>query len=498
MRLTSTGLGIGTSSFSTKLAVNGISAFYSTSVGAISLGSKTNFTSTFENQAGGYGLGVHVAGSGNVGLQVQNFGSAASYDMVLQPLGGNLGLGVTPSAWAGVTAIDMRSAGAIATGDTSTGFVTNGYFNGSSWIYKTSNYAGRYLVNTSGQHIWFTAPSGTAGNAISFTQAMTLDASGNLGVGTTSPSSKLHVAGTGTQGITVERTDATTAGLFQLLSGNSVNVVAASTAKPISFEINGAERMRIDSSGNVGIGTSSPSYKLHLAGTTGFTGAEISDGTDRAILGWHTADGYRITVVAAKPLVFKTSDTERMRIDSSGNLLVGTTTTNTASTTGGVIIQANTIAVQRTGNVMAFYAASQASPAGTITVTSNTTTAYNTSSDYRLKENIKPMQNALAFCRKQRPVDYIWKADGSKGSGYIAHWMQEDGAGNCVTGEKDAVDKDDKPIYQGIDTSFMVAPLNAGLNELADIVEAQAEMLAQLKAELDATKAEVAAIKGVK
>lgn len=101
------------------------------------------------------------------------------------------------------------------------------------------------------------------------------------------------------------------------------------------------------------------------------------------------------------------------------------------------------------------------------------------------------MQNALEFVRKQRPVTYNWKADGSKGSGYIAHWMQEDGAGNCVTGEKDAVDKDGNPVYQGIDTSFMVAPLNAAIIELADLVDTQTKLIQELKAELDELKAKV-------
>ena len=90
----------------------------------------------------------------------------------------------------------------------------------------------------------------------------------------------------------------------------------------------GAERMRIDSSGNVGIGTASPSATLSIKGSTGFTGLDIADGTDRTILGYHVSDGFRITNVSAKPIVFKTSDAERARIDSSGNFGIGTSNPN--------------------------------------------------------------------------------------------------------------------------------------------------------------------------
>jgi hypothetical protein len=104
--------------------------------------------------------------------------------------------------------------------------------------------------------------------------------------------------------------------------------------------------------GNVGIGTNSPQAKIHAAGSTGFTAVEISDGTNRAINGWHTSDGYRVTVVAAKPLVFLTSDTERMRIDSSGRLLVGKTATDIA--VAGVELAGSGLATfSRNGTVLA-------------------------------------------------------------------------------------------------------------------------------------------------
>jgi hypothetical protein len=122
--------------------------------------------------------------------------------------------------------------------------------------------------------------------------------------------------------------------------------------------------------------------------------------------------------------------------------------------------------------------------------TNGTATSYVTSSDYRLKENVAPMTGALAKVALLKPCTYTWKVDGSAGQGFIAHELQAV-VPDAVVGEKDAVetytDEDGneqtriKP--QGVDTSFLVATLTAAIQEL--------------KAELDATKAEVQALKGV-
>ena len=102
---------------------------------------------------------------------------------------GNLGLGVTPSAWKSTSkALQVNTTGAFIS-DTSYGtyISDNLYLNsGAQWIRLTTNYATLYGQG-SGTHVWYTAPSGTAGTAITFTQAMALDNSGYLLVGTTSP-----------------------------------------------------------------------------------------------------------------------------------------------------------------------------------------------------------------------------------------------------------------------------------------------------------------------
>jgi hypothetical protein len=102
--------------------------------------------------------------------------------------------------------------------------------------------------------------------------------------------------------------------------------------------------------------------------------------------------------------------------------------------------------------------------------TNGTGTTYGTASDYRLKENIAPMTGALETVAALKPVTYKWKVNGSNGQGFIAHELQAV-VPDCVTGEKDAVGKDGKPVYQGIDTSFLVATLTAAIQEQQALIE---------------------------
>jgi hypothetical protein len=117
---------------------------------------------------------------------------------------------------------------------------------------------------------------------------------------------------------------------------------------------------------------------------------------------------------------------------------------------------------------------------GTITTTASAT-AYNTSSDYRLKENVQPMQDALAVIAQLNPVTYTWKVDGSDGQGFIAHELQAV-VPDCVSGEKDAVDAEGNPQYQGVDTSFLVATLVAAIKEQQATIDALVARVSALEA----------------
>jgi hypothetical protein len=176
-----------------------------------------------------------------------------------------------------------------------------------------------------------------------------------------------------------------------------------------------------------------------------------------------------------------------MTLDSSGRLLVGTTS-SFAST---AFFQVNTYqnGAAATGfatkpstnanyDAAAFYSSSGAN-VGYISCTATTTT-YATSSDYRLKNTIAPMTGALDKVLQLKPVTYKWKSTGEESQGFIAHELQAV-VPDCVTGKKDAVDAEGNSVYQGIDTSFLVATLTAAIQELKAIVDAQAVRIAALE-----------------
>lgn len=394
MRLTSTGLGIGTSSIISKLTVQGASDIRVT-VNESGSSVRTDLVSqTTQGQVGtvsNHPFDIFTNGT-----------TRARFDT-----SGNLGLGVTPSASSLPT---IQSAYGITIGNNEAHTTKNAYYN-AGWKYATTTTAARFSVGEGGSDFrFYTAPSGTAGNAITFTQAMTLDASGNLGVGTTSPSERFHVAKTGTTVALINSTNGGTATLSLLSSGVYQWAMSADTS--LRWTMDGTERARIDSSGRFLVGT-----------TSGYSG-------------------------------------EKMTVDYNG------------STQRGIVVRDS---ASQNSNPMAFIYGSTL--VGYIGITSSST-SYNTSSDYRLKNTIAPMTGALAKVALLKPCTYKWNADGSDGEGFIAHELAEV-VPQCVTGEKDAVDADGNPQYQGIDTSFLVATLTAAIKEQQAIIES-------LKARLDA------------
>ena len=271
-------------------------------------------------------------------------------------------------------------------------------------------------------------------------------------------------------------------------------------ADTIAFAEGGAEVMRINSSGFVGIGTTNPAYALDVRSASppmirmsrsGTAGQVVSllfeDGNATLGAGSTTriaSDAGAMSFSTGGTSGSDSGGTERARIDSSGNLLIGAT-----SYSGGVpndsaiVIRQDGYMVTRVaanGNYAAEFQNASGTGVGNITVNSGST-QYVTSSDYRLKEDIAPMTGALAIVAALKPVSYKWKATGEATQGFIAHELQAV-VPECVVGAKDAVDADGNPQYQGIDTSFLVATLTAALQELKAIVDTQAARITALEA----------------
>ena len=286
----------------------------------------------------------------------------------------------------------------------------------------------------------------------------------------------------------------TTAGTAIAITGDTTGNLAFQTN-------NGTTAVTIDTSQNVGVGSASSGNKFEVAGsgmfsgavTTNTTGTHISYQSSNSQIGaWGPDTSTNGTLVFFSARSNGVNGLERMRIDSSGNVIMGHTAYDYSvngfgfgagnaysyfTRTSGFALGVNRKTT--TGDLMAWWY--NQSGVGTVS-TNGSSTSYNTTSDYRLKENITPMTGALATVSQLKPVTYRWKSTGKESQGFIAHELQAV-VPDCVNGEKDAVDEEGNPVYQGVDTSFLVATLTAAIQEL--------------KAELDATKAEVQALKGV-
>jgi hypothetical protein len=184
---------------------------------------------------------------------------------IIKDAAGNLGLGVTPSAWAGIPSILQMPGGASVFGfGNGTNVASNTYFN-SGYKYVANAAASRYELQYGG-HLWFTAPSGTAGNAISFTQSMTLDDTGNLGIGTVSPTAggKLDVNGIAYFG-TGDKVKIYSNNVLQNAGALDVGTLGNAALNLIT---NNSTKVTIDTSGNLLVSTASAFLQLKSASTT--------------------------------------------------------------------------------------------------------------------------------------------------------------------------------------------------------------------------------------
>jgi hypothetical protein len=509
-------VGIGTSSPTQRLDVNGVVKLALTSA-------PTWDTNSYLWSESGVGLNLD-------GFNVKiNTGNTRNERMRIDS-SGNVGIGTSSPAYkldispnSGQTIVRING-GASNTADGGAIYIRNGA--------DTNIAYGNISAITGGAYNGVNAVWGALGTAF-FTaganERMRIDSSGNVGIGVSSPQYRLDVRASGdtiasitaiggTNGAALLRlfgSDNSTFSAFNAIASQNSNgtqqwyMGGDGNANTIVFKTITSERMRIDSAGNVGIGTSSPTGRLTVSGTLHLVGSgtfpatgeglEIvpaAAGGDNYVQAYsRTASSWQKLNITALQTVFGTNGSERMRIDGSGTVLIGKSTTDIA-TVGSYITSTagiyTTFTISSGTNEMSIY--NNTSTGGNARFDfrvanvskgyiqwNNTNTTFSTTSDYRLKENVAPMIGALDTVAKLKPVTYKWKTDGSDGQGFIAHELQEV-VPECVTGEKDAVDEEGKPIYQGIDTSFLVATLTAAIQEL--------------KAELNVVKSELNTLKG--
>ena len=338
--------------------------------------------------------------------------------------------------------------------------------------------------------------SATYNEIQSYNRPLLLNRQGqNVGIGTSSPSERLTVNGSTVLGSETNQTSITRVGGYGLLSGGSrfgsygqvilnANYTFTGSARRYmmtsgldasKFAIirstdattdpaigesgaisSGVADFVINSSGNVGIGTSSPTTKLTLAGVPEIT--LVRDGIGSSSIN-HDSIGAYFGTVNSQATRFITNNAERMRIDSSGNVLVGTTSgsSHTFSKNSyqpvvyvkdvnpdnigsriGMAIDVGTFDSPDSSSVFISLRRRDSTQVGSIMRSGTDSVSYNTSSDYRLKEDWQPMEGSIDRLMQLKPCNFAWKADGSRVDGFLAHEAQEV-VPEAVHGEKDAV-----------------------------------------------------------
>jgi hypothetical protein len=332
---------------------------------------------------------------------------------------------------------------------------------------------------------------------------MTITSGGNVGIGTSSPTQKLdvvissgpynarfHNSSTSTSDYNVilvsQGASGSATGYFGTGGSAASNtsfantfVIGTQSNSAFVFNTNDAERMRITSGGNVGIGTTNPTEKLDISGTgdvkaivqttSSGSGANTALGVKTAADGnWLIQTGNAIS--SGLRFYDVTNSAERMRITSGGQVLIGSSSNvgvsgllvkQTAGTNQQALALWNT-ATSGTIYLAEFGYSSTFTAVGSIT-TDGTNTSYNTSSDYRLKQNLKDF-NGLSLVNQINVYDYQWKSDSTRSYGVMAHELQSV-LPYAVTGVKDG------EKMQGVDYSKIVPILIKSIQELKAEIE---------------------------
>ena len=413
---------------------------------------------------------------------------------------------------------DIRATGGyLAEGDFGNSFV-----DGNLIDYVTG--AGRLTVGELDDLVFYHGGTSARSEMMRLSYAGNSYIVGNFGVGDTSPAGSANYAQLsikGTSGAEISlKAGATQYGYIYGDNGGLriINPQSGSASGTMQFSTSNTERMRIDSSGNVGIGVSSVetsnfggTYRVlavgNGAGYAAFCGQTTATaaGTSVAYLTGNTtgASGYKglgsvgieidgtSTTNATGRIAFYTgsggSQPERMRITSSGDLFLNTTATFSYAN-GKMCINAD-----GSGNPGLVVGVNSTSSAYNNIVLGNSTggvgriqtngsaTSYLTSSDYRLKKDVTPIQDALGTIESLNPVAFTWNVDNRQDAGFLAHEFQEI-LPNYADGTKDGVDAEGNPAYQAVDKSGVIPFLVKAIQE-------QQQIITDLKARIEALEA---------
>jgi hypothetical protein len=313
------------------------------------------------------------------------------------------------------------------------------------------------------------------------TERMRIDSSGNVGIGTTAPRTNLHVSG-----LTGDDDPALGSSVAPFLVTNTANsyglnigvnnqgdawLQAQSNTTSTAYDI-----LLSPLGGNVGIGTTSPDRKLDVrsSGTSAETVAQFGNNNIQGGLQVQTNGNldWGFNALNTRNLTFSTNQTERMRIDSSGNVHIATGGSQAGATVSGTSIRSLDI-LKSTNTTSGFNQIVFYNPNGAVGTirTTGSSTAYNTSSDYRLKENVTGITDGIERVKQLNPsrFNFIIDADTTV-DGFLAHEAATV-VPEAVSGEKDAVDEDGNPEYQGIDQAKLVPLLTAALQEAITKIE---------------------------
>jgi len=375
-----------------------------------------------------------------------------------------------------------------------------------------------------------------AADTIAFTEggveSMRLDASGNVGIGTSSPGARLDVAGNiivrggqASEGgeITLYNPDTTTIGVILDVSSadvtrwfttrnNSLHQIGqlAGTGGVVALYTAGSERMRITAAGDVGIGTTSPDTSLGVNGGIrargGAPGAGGVNNNGYSFGGGNGDTDGGMFSSADGQVEFYSNAVERARINAVGHFRIGTAgfigaaeSRLVVAGTSGATWSERTITIEHTsGNQpgIGFHAPTSSAagifkfygPSNRFECRNNDDTAFIdiaansciSISDYRLKENIAPFSGGLSAVMQLNPVTFKWRDKDRAAVGFVAHEVQA-AIPTAITGVKDEMYDESTPAFQGIDPLQIVAVLTKAVQELTAKLEAAEARIANLE-----------------